>query len=90
MKKVYFKTFGCRTNIFDTQIMMNRLSDFEVTQSEKDADIVVINSCTVTNSADSTARNYISSLKKLPKDPRVVFTGCGVWTKGESLFNDKK
>ena len=91
-KKVFFKTFGCRTNIFDTQVMINKLDvdDFNIVQQEKDADIVVINSCTVTNSADSTARNYINSLNKLPKKPRVVFTGCGVWTKGEGLFKDKK
>ncbi len=88
--KVYFKTFGCRTNVFDTQVMMSNLKDFEVTQDEKDADVVVINSCTVTNSADSTARGYINGLKKLPKDPRVVFTGCGVWTKGETLFKEDK
>lgn len=88
--KVYFKTFGCRTNVFDTQVMMSNLKDFEVTQNEKDADVVVINSCTVTNSADSTARGYISGLKKLPKDPRVIFTGCGVWTKGEALFKEDK
>jgi len=89
-KKVYFKTFGCRTNIFDTQIMMSNLKDFEVTQVENEADMVVINSCTVTNSADSTARNYINSLQKLPKKPRVIFTGCGVWTKGKGLFEDNK
>ena len=88
--KVYFKTFGCRTNVFDTQVMMSNLKDFEVTQDEKDANIVVINSCTVTNSADSTARGYINSLKKLPNNPRVVFTGCGVWTKGETLFKEDK
>ena len=89
-QKVYFKTFGCRTNVFDTQVMMSNLKDFDVTQVEKDADVVVINSCTVTNGADSTARGYINGLKKLPKDPRVVFTGCGVWTKGESLFKEEK
>jgi len=70
--------------------MMSNLKDFVPTLEEKEADIVVINSCTVTNSADSTARSYINSLKKNPKNPRVIFTGCGVWTKGESLFQDKK
>ena len=88
--KVYFKTFGCRTNVFDTQVMMSNLKDFEVTQEESQADVVVINSCTVTNSADSTARGYISTLKKLQKDLRVIFTGCGVWTKGETLFKEDK
>ncbi|MCT7626637.1 tRNA (N(6)-L-threonylcarbamoyladenosine(37)-C(2))-methylthiotransferase MtaB [Aliarcobacter butzleri] len=88
--KVYFKTFGCRTNVFDTQVMMSNLKDFEVTLDENEANIVVINSCTVTNSADSTARTYINSLKKLPQNPRVIFTGCGVWTKGETLFKENK
>ena len=89
-QKVFFKTFGCRTNVFDTQVMMSNLKDFEITQNDKEADIVVINSCTVTNSADSTARGYINQLNKLPKPPRVVFTGCGVWTKGENLFKENK
>jgi len=89
-RKVFFKTFGCRTNVFDTQVMMSNLKDFDVTLDEKIADMVVINSCTVTNSADSTARSYINQLKKLPKNPKVFFTGCGVWTKGESLFKEKK
>jgi len=89
-EKVYFKTFGCRTNVFDTQVMMNNLKDYDITQAEIEADVIIINSCTVTNSADSTARNYISSLKKLPKTPRVIFTGCGVWTKGENLFKTQK
>jgi MiaB-like tRNA modifying enzyme len=89
-QKVFFKTFGCRTNVFDTQVMMSRLKDFEVTQDEKEADIVVINSCTVTNSADSTARGYINSLNRFETPPRVIFTGCGVWTKGEGLFKENK
>lgn len=89
-KKVFFKTFGCRTNVFDTQVMMSNLKDFDVTLDEQHADMVVINSCTVTNSADSTARGYINHLKKLPKNPKVFFTGCGVWTKGESLYKENK
>ena len=89
-QKVFFKTFGCRTNVFDSQVMMSKLEDFDITLNEKEANVVVINSCTVTNSADTTARSYINGLNKLPNKPRVIFTGCGVWTKGESLFNDNK
>ena len=88
--KVFFKTFGCRTNIFDTQVMISNLKDFEVTQDEKEASIVIINSCTVTNSADTTARSYINGLKKLENSPKVVFTGCGTRTKGEKLFGENK
>ena len=28
-QKVFFKTFGCRTNVFDTQVMMNKLEDLK-------------------------------------------------------------
>jgi len=89
-QKVFFKTFGCRTNVFDTQVMMSKLKDFDITFDEKEANIVVINSCTVTNGADTTARSYINGLNKLENKPRVIFTGCGVWTKGEGLFKDNK
>ena len=30
-QKVFFKTFGCRTNVVDSQIMMSKLEDFDVT-----------------------------------------------------------
>lgn len=86
--KVYFKTFGCRTNIFDSQVMMGRLKDFEVTGDERNADIVVVNSCTVTNGADSGVRGYINAQEKRGK--RVMLTGCGAHTKGESLFEAGK
>lgn len=89
-QKVFFKTFGCRTNIFDTQVMINNLVDFEIVDDESLANMVVINSCTVTNSADSSAKNYVNSLKKLDNNPKVFFTGCGVWTKGEGLFKENK
>ncbi len=88
MKKVYFKTFGCRTNIYDTQIMMQNLRDFVVVTDEKDADIVVVNSCTVTNGADSGVRSYINSVNK--RGTKVILAGCGAFSKGEDLFKDKK
>ena len=88
MKKVYFKTFGCRTNIYDTQVMMENLHDFELTEDEHAADIVVVNSCTVTNGADSGVRNYINHVSKEGK--KVIVAGCGAMSKGESLFAQKK
>ncbi len=88
MKKVYFKTFGCRTNIYDTQIMIQNLKDFEVTKDEKDADVIVVNSCTVTNGADSGVRSYINGANK--RGAKVILAGCGAFSKGEDLFKDKK
>jgi len=89
-KKVYFKTFGCRTNIYDTQIMMQNLSrdDFELVKDEDSADIVVVNSCTVTNGADVSARGYINGLNR--KGKKVFVGGCGALSKGEELFKNGK
>ncbi len=84
MKKVFFKTFGCRTNIYDTQVMVENLKDFEVTEDEHLADVVVVNSCTVTNGADTGVRSYINHLSKEGK--KVILAGCGAMSKGESLF----
>jgi len=90
MKKVFFKTFGCRTNQFDTQVMMSKLKEFELSQDENSSDIIVVNSCTVTNGADSSVRNYISSMKRKNPDAKVILAGCGSHSKGESLFEDNK
>jgi len=90
VKKVYFKTFGCRTNIYDTQIMMQTLSkeDFKLVINEDEADMVVVNSCTVTNGADVSARGYINSLNR--KGKKVFIAGCGALSKGQELFEKEK
>ncbi len=86
-KRVFFKTFGCRTNQFDTQIMINKLQNFELTFNEDDADYVIVNSCTVTNGADSSVRGYINSIGRKNSSAKVVLAGCGSHSKGEELFN---
>ena len=68
--------------------MMSHLRDFTLTQKEEDADIVVVNSCTVTNGADSSVRNYINRLQKNKK--KIYLTGCGAFTQGEELLAQKK
>ena len=83
--KVYFKTFGCRTNLYDTQVMRENLSDFEATLEESEASIIVVNSCTVTNGADSGVRSYIRKIQSQGK--KVLFAGCGVGTQGATLFH---
>jgi len=90
MKKVYFKTFGCRTNQFDTQVMMSKLKEFELTEDEEVADVIMVNSCTVTNGADASVRAYINGRKRKNPKAKVILAGCGSHSKGESLFADKK
>ena len=90
IKKVYFKTFGCRTNIYDTQIMMRSLNrdDYKLVKNEDEADIVIVNSCTVTNGADVSTRGYINAVNR--KGKRVYIGGCGALSKGEELFAQER
>ena len=83
-EKIYFKTFGCRTNIYDSELLKNYVKDYELTDDESLASVVVVNSCTVTNGADSGVRSYIKSLQN--KGVRVVLTGCGAMSRGKELF----
>lgn len=90
MNKVFFKIFGCRTNQFDTQIMISKLDDFILSNDESTADTIVVNSCTVTNGADSSVRGYINSISRRNPNVKIILAGCGSHSKGESLFKDKK
>lgn len=83
--KVYFKTFGCRTNLFDTQVMRSNLKNFSIIEDEEKADIIIVNSCTVTNGADAGVRSYVNKMKREGK--KIYLTGCGVKTQGQKLFD---
>jgi len=82
--KVYIKTFGCRSNLYDSEIMKNILG--ETVKSEEEADVIIINSCTVTNFADRDLRQYINRWQS--KD--IMLTGCAAYTQGEDLFKQGK
>ena len=65
------------------------MKDYEVTQNEAEADTIVINSCTVTNGADSHVRSYISHIEKT-SEAKLFLTGCGAHTKGEKLLSENR
>lgn len=64
---------------------MSAMQEYEVTEIESEADVVVINSCTVTNGADSHVRSYISHVEN-SGGAKIFLTGCGAHTKGEKLL----
>ncbi len=82
--KIFFKTFGCRSNIFDTELMKNCVK--KIAKNEEEADIIVVNSCTVTNFADRDVKKYINKWS----NKRIILTGCGAYTIGQKLFEEKK
>ncbi len=85
--KIFFKTFGCRTNIYDTELLRAYFSSAEIASSEEEADFVVVNSCTVTNGADSDVRNYLRRIAR--KEKRAILAGCGAVSKGDELFKER-
>ena len=87
-EKIYFKTFGCRTNIYDSELLKNYILDYEIVNDENLADIIIINSCTVTNKADSGTRAYINNMQK--KGIKLILTGCGAISKGKELLKENK
>ncbi|MDE6978020.1 MAG: tRNA (N(6)-L-threonylcarbamoyladenosine(37)-C(2))-methylthiotransferase MtaB [Helicobacter sp.] len=87
MPRVFFKTFGCRTNLFDTAVMRSNLQHFAIASNEEEADIIIVNSCTVTNASDSGVRNYVRRAHTLGK--KIFLTGCGATTQGKELFEQK-
>ena len=75
--RVAFRTLGCKVNQVESEAAAAALLGVgaEVV-SEEDADLVVINTCTVTGEADAKARKAVRHALRLPREPLVVVTGC--------------
>ena len=78
--KVYFYTLGCKVNQYESQSLSEKMKQegFEIVQSDNDADIIVVNSCTVTSESDRKTRQAVRRFKKNNPDCCVVLTGCMV------------
>ena len=78
MYKICFVTFGCKVNYYETECMksMFREAGFEVTDKAISADIVVINSCTVTASGDSRTLTALRKLRSALPEAVIALTGC--------------
>lgn len=77
MSKTYaVATLGCRTNQYETQAYIHQLQALGYTQVEEGADICIVNTCTVTESADSSSRYQIRNLNRLHPTAQIVVTGC--------------
>lgn len=77
MKKVKFLTLGCKVNLYETEAMKGLFekSGYEITESE-DADVFVINTCTVTAMSDRKSRQMIRRAKKKNPESIVAVVGC--------------
>lgn len=71
-------TLGCRTNQYESQAYHDQLQSlgYSAAEGDESADICIVNTCTVTESADSSSRHEIRQLAKNNPGSKLVVTGC--------------
>lgn len=74
----YIVTFGCKVNQCESDKMSFLMTEkgYTLSASLEDADIIIVNSCTVTGESDRKLRQTIHKIKKLNPDSIVLLTGC--------------
>lgn len=80
-KKILFISLGCDKNLVDSEVMLGILADrgFEMTDTEVDADIIIINTCCFINDAKEESINTILEMaeyKKTGPCKALIVTGC--------------
>jgi threonylcarbamoyladenosine tRNA methylthiotransferase MtaB len=83
MKKYYIRTFGCKVNQYESQLISEKFKNdnFKRAQKPEEADIVIFNSCTVTAKTDKECEYFLRKMSKLPNKPEIMLTGCLVKNK---------
>lgn len=86
MKKVALHNLGCKVNAYETEAMQQMLQEagYEIVPFQGEADIYLINTCTVTNMADRKSRQMLNRAKKKNPDAVVVAVGCYVQAQEEA------
>ena len=79
--------FGCRLNAYESIALSSGMekSGFLITNNLKDADFVIINTCTVTNRADQKNRQIIRRVHRENPNTKIVVTGCYATTDAEEI-----
>lgn len=73
-----FYTLGCKVNQYETEYMSELLKNagFEIVSPAEEADYYIVNSCTVTATADQKTRQNIRKFKRKHPNSTVILTGC--------------
>ncbi len=77
-RSVAIVTLGCKTNQFESAAMLEQLigNGYQQVDFTAGADLVIVNTCTVTAATDSQSRNLIRRARRLNPAARIVVTGC--------------
>lgn len=88
-KKIAFQTLGCKLNFAETSALGRQLREigFIPCKAGEEADVVIINTCSVTDTADKKGRQTIHRMIKKHPHAYVVVTGCYAQLKPEEIAN---
>ena len=78
-KKIAFVTLGCKVNQYESNAMAQKFIDnnYEICNIEDSPDIIIVNTCTVTNIADRKSRQLLRKVKE--ENPRAIVVACGCY-----------
>lgn len=75
--KLHIVSLGCTKNLVDTEVMMGRLQNFELTDDQSDADVIIVNTCGFIDAAKQESINTVLNLHDARKEDSVlVMAGC--------------
>lgn len=90
MKNVALHNLGCKVNGYEMDVMQQMLQEkgYKIVPFDEEADIYIVNTCTVTNIADRKSRQMLHKAKKKNPKAIVVAVGCYVQTGGEEALKE--
>ncbi|MBN2815842.1 MAG: 30S ribosomal protein S12 methylthiotransferase RimO [Campylobacterales bacterium] len=75
--KLHIVSLGCTKNLVDTEVMMGKLQNFELTDDNENADVIIVNTCGFIDAAKEESINTVLSLHEARKEDSVlVMAGC--------------
>jgi tRNA-2-methylthio-N6-dimethylallyladenosine synthase len=92
-KKMFIETYGCQMNVADSEVVMSimQMDEFEMTENCQEADLILINTCSVRENAEQKALSrlqYFQSLKKKKKNLIIGILGCMAERAKEELIRE--
>ena len=90
MKRAAIHNLGCKVNAYEAEAMQQLLEQegYQIVPFSETADVYVINTCSVTHTADQKSRQMIHRARKLNPHAVVVAAGCYVQTAQEKVRED--
>lgn len=91
MNKFYIHTMGCKSNQFESSIIIENLlnANFIQVKNIEDADFYILNSCTVTHKSDNEAMHHLRAARHKNPDIINVITGCVAQIEKVKLLENK-